>query len=307
MGLQRLLPRALQLGPLIPKHVVASLGQSHPRTPDYYDLAHRRELHVFVADEMMHGHRAQMPEEFARRYSGAYSVDGFLMFQKKLGKYTFPVVMRKDPQFTCGAMQRAAVAPLRGELWIIKPEFIVALDNYRENGQTFHRHLIDVSIPYREKFEREFATIREGGELRIKSMHTGRPVYQNGDAQVGVEHVFGEWQEPKIVPAYTYIADPEKWLWEAHSDPEFKAMRLVRPNDRNTRPYYHFNAVNGQAPSQPHQPNNPPHIEIRSDPRPMKERLVKKFLTHPWFMEQQRQRNEEEAQFELALKNGGKP
>lgn len=307
MGLQRLLPQAMQWGPVVPQHVVASLGQSHPRTPDYYDLAHRRELHVFIADEMMKGHRAELPAEYAQRYSGAYSVDGFLMFQKKLGRNTFPVIMRKDPQFTCGAMQRASVAPLRGELWKIKPEFIVALDNYRQNGDTFHRHLIEVNIPHREKFEREFATFREGGVVRVKSMKTGRHVLETGDAKIGVEHVFGEWQKPAVVPAFTYIADPEKWMWEVHSDPEFRAMRLVRPNDRNTRPYYHFNEVNGQAPSQPHQPNNIPHVELRPDPASMKERLVKKFLTHPLFMERQRTRNEEEAQLELALKNGSKP
>jgi len=274
----------LRRGPLVPESVLLKLGQEHPRTPDYYDLCLRNELLVFVADEMMRGHRAELHKDFATRYGVAFTDEPYLMFKNNLGKFTFPVILKKDPEYCrTGIMSRASPFPIRGELWKIKPEFIVALDNWKQNGDTFTRQIVSVNVPFRRKFERDFAQSTEDVR-RVR----------NGIVE-GTEILFGENEVCKVDGVFMYLANPERFFWEAQGNPDFISMKPIKSTDKLRKPYYYFGDVNGIQNHQPHSPTMVPHVAVRTDAKELKNKLLKNHGQNAWFVKQQKKRADEAA------------
>lgn len=279
--LQALVQRKPSTNPpkgLFSAEFLATLGRDHPYTPDYHALCLKRKLLVFLADETKLGHRGELDKDYGKRYGAAFTEDPYLMFRTSLGKFTFPVIMPKTPDVSrVGILSRATPGAIKGELWEMTPGGVIALDNFKRNGDTFTRQWVKITIPHRTKLERSYV------------MHRGNGGNIN-EAIEGIEYMFSEKQE-HVVDALMYLADPQRFFWEAQGNTNFKSMKLRIPSDKMLKPYYEFADVNGLEHHQPHQPNMVPQIRIAPDQMGLKQALVKKFLTHPEFMEKQRLRN----------------
>jgi hypothetical protein len=230
-----------EIEPWIPKSDLLTFGQGHDNTPDWYALETKRSCLLFVADEMMRGYAAHrlLPQEMVQRYGYAYTIGKFSMFKKMLGKRTYPVIF-PEVEGMVGRIARAELAPIMGELYIVKPSLIKELDKYKENGRVHHRIRVQLDIPYRQVVE----SYREASETNTSSKTSAGETAETASKVDFFEPyrvILGDWQHWRGTAAWIYVADPEYFHWSNYADEDtFKAVRLRIPADRNKQPFYHF-------------------------------------------------------------------
>lgn len=193
------------------------LGHSHPNTPDYWAMELSEFQLVFVADEMMKGHRAHdlVENDSCSMYGVCYTQQPFAMLKKLIGKATYPVILK--PQVGQGGLiGRTEAAPIKGELYFVTPKQLVELDKFKNNGVEFIRERVFLDIPF-------------------------RPVVEHRRDNKNV-HVLGLWQHEREQDAWMYIANAEYWTWTNYADKTLSPVKMVRPSDYNEPPYYHYTA-----------------------------------------------------------------
>lgn len=231
---------------------IRDLGQGHPCTPDWYQLEFQKYCLLFVADEMMTGHRHHMmvSNDHGFKHSTCYTSTKFIPFKKLLGKATYPVIL---PPNNLPNMRRIEPGILKGELYIIRPQQILELDNYKNNGTVFHRQRVYLDIPYRP------VSIERRDKQNIK--------------------IIGMWEHWRTQDAWMYVADPERFYWDNYKfDPDrFAPLKMIIPADKNLEPFYHYRTkddfgVASPAPVIQHKP-----VEYardgQMDPKELKELL----------------------------------
>ncbi len=138
-----------------PKVLRDGFGEYNTHTPDYY-LLEQREFHLFlICDEMMNGHwKHDLLEPGSLYCSQAFTMDPYILLRQSNGKQA--TVLTLEPQVgKPGLLWQRPMAPVRGELYALRPYQILELDKYKENGVLFHRKRVPIDIPYREKYETE--------------------------------------------------------------------------------------------------------------------------------------------------------
>jgi hypothetical protein len=114
-------------------------------TPDIASLERKLYQLIFVYDEMMKpfNYNELLGDE-ARLLKMGFTHEKFTMWKKHLGGASYPVVL--DKRF-----ENQPSRPIMGELWAIRPDIFLDLDNHKDNGTLFTRRRVNVIVPYRHR------------------------------------------------------------------------------------------------------------------------------------------------------------
>lgn len=166
-------------------------------TPDLPFLEQFEFIRLFVYDRMKKNHswnKLLGPEsEFVAH---AFTKHPFCMYNKDLGKQSFPVAIRPQPgshlQEKFGELRGPAY--IRGEIHKVRPLTFRELDREMENRYVFRRERIRLLVPTKRlQFQRErYAEVRGNTVTHVTSSYTE-------------ERVMHE------VRAFAYIGMPEYW------------------------------------------------------------------------------------------------
>lgn len=167
-------------------------------SPDAMLLQRHIRLPIFVPDELMQRHREHRLLIEPRSRGSGYTNRSFSFFQYMNDGEPFPIALHK--QFSS-----VPHSIIKGEVYDISPENLLALDYYKDNGRVFIRERQIINVP--------FAPTR---------------------------HVWA--QDIQQISAWMYVAAPE---WEKVIDGgySFRPVSLFeRPPERikNFRIYYHY-------------------------------------------------------------------
>jgi hypothetical protein len=143
--------------------------------------SHFRELGLYV--ENLVGFGAETDVQYR---GGAFTVDRYLLYKKKLGKETFPFAM--IPQRIRGGEHGVFPHKVSGQLFLLRPHCLFNLDNYMLNTIQFERVRVPIQLRYHER-----------------SSDFGNH--------------FGD-QKIKITNAYMYVGKTDFWLDQIASQPE---------------------------------------------------------------------------------------
>lgn len=174
-------------------------------TPDIAKLERYKYQLIFVYDETMFGHpQAQLLKDKASLLSKAITKNQYTMWKRKLGKETYPVAMDKK-------FHNLLSAPIKGELYRMRPKHFIELDSYKDNGVRYYRKRIDIVVPWKEV-------------VRHKTTNV----------------VITKAERKTEVKAWMYIGVPD--FWEEVLDAGFMSspVRCFQPNDPRAKPYYMF-------------------------------------------------------------------
>lgn len=155
-------------------------------TPDLWKLIQYQRQLIFVADDMMRGHKNHAliadAAALAVTHPTCYSLDKFTMWHKDLGHHSFPILMEETYKPTAFNRWPPELARVKGELYAIRPPQFIVLDKHRQNGVQFRRKRIAVTLPYRQVL---YSKARPLPEISREYVHT--------------------------VQAWTYVGIPEYW------------------------------------------------------------------------------------------------
>lgn len=129
-------------------------------TPDYQELSQKKSWLFFIHDDMMQTQPNHfMVEEGSR--SGfkpldyGYTSKSFSFVKKELGLKSFPIALdirdkSELPMYVADSYR------IRGEIYALRPQQIVKLDIYRQNGVQFHRQKVNINIGSRKQLRRHW-------------------------------------------------------------------------------------------------------------------------------------------------------
>jgi hypothetical protein len=242
-----------------------SWGEETRFTPDYLLLESHQWCIFFIADDMMQGRRAHniMFTDQARYLGVAYTQDDFTMFKKNLGKATFPIVL--EPHRLVHPISRAPAAPVRGELWAIRPPHIPELDKHRLNTVECTRRRVKIDIPY------QVVTRHIEGDMLSEWLHykDQRAWMYFGIDEYWAKCVYSDYRDssfspvelfhPKTKPetatekfdkqeqAYLFVGQLEKQNLEPHvfwsNAIEQWVVRFLVNEPQEFRPYYYYTTI----------------------------------------------------------------
>lgn len=123
-------------------------------TPDAYKLEQFQWKLLFVADDVQTG---QKHNSIIRdtAYQGcaihpyAYTSTKYTFWLKDLGEHSFPIALPYDYKPSGHVIGHVEPARIRGELWVVRPQSIILLDNLRQNGVQFRRQSTTILMPFR--------------------------------------------------------------------------------------------------------------------------------------------------------------
>ncbi len=204
--------------------LVKSFEQGKEFTPDYPFLLTRNYQFFFITDDMMTGHRAngllQDPSQSFKLWAG-YTQRPFVMAKKVLGKATYPMLFdptgQPNTKGRIGMALAGKPAPIRGEVWAIRPRLILDLDTHRLNTVECNRQRVALSIP-----------IQANTQAFKEFNHYGVPLYY--------DHKFTYVE--RSIRAWTYIGDYDYWYYQ---NPDLiRSVDPHEPNNPDNKPYYYF-------------------------------------------------------------------
>lgn len=195
------------------RHKIKVPGQEilqnvHSYTPDLVSLQEKDSWWVFVVGEDKTGHHMSWLMDPAKRSWEAFTAKpDYIMWRKYLGQKTVAVPLVADAveyvkRMRLNGQAMFPSARIKGELFNIKPEHFLELDEYHENGVVFERKQIDVLIPYTgflEFQELQFVLKKDKEGKEVKEyLGTTVPAIKT---ESRIEHV----------QAWMYVGIPEFW------------------------------------------------------------------------------------------------
>lgn len=183
-------------------------------TPDLAMLEEREHLLLFVTDDMQRGHHNHKllgdSPEFVMQTT---TFDKFSFWRKEAGLESYPIALRTA--FTndvydirTGHQRGAPPAPIRGELFKVRPETFLKLDKHRLNGVEFKRERVKLNLNFR---------------------------WVHYSQQHGA-HISERFMQP--VRAFMYVGIGTYWMPQI--DNNFSPIRLNRPVVDKDEFYYSF-------------------------------------------------------------------
>jgi hypothetical protein len=132
---------------------VAAIEWAHQNesTPDMWKLEQFIRQAIFVPCDMKKGGvNHHLIEEAINGpvYEDTYTADEYTFWKKDLGGHSFPIVLPKDYRPDAHTIVPVESAPIKGELYYIRPTQFAKLDTHRGTGR-FFRERVKIRIPYR--------------------------------------------------------------------------------------------------------------------------------------------------------------
>jgi hypothetical protein len=181
-------------------------------TPDIWKLEQFMYKLLFVSDDLMMGRKNHsLIEEYV--YAGAplhptcYTSQKFTFWRKDLGVNSFPIPMEYSYKPSNWVRVQPIPARIKGELYAIRPNALISLDNHRQNGLQFRRVTADILLPYREvKYSKDKPnpTISDDRIYTLPAqMYVGIPEYW--------DDMIGDMFTVREVDQYEFDT-PKKWI-----------------------------------------------------------------------------------------------
>lgn len=201
-------------------------------TPDYHWLLEYEFQLLFVYNNMMMGHRDSRAIEESVYMANAFTRATYKMFKKDLGPHSYPVALAKEGKITEKWGELEGPGPIRGELYLIRPQQFLVLDKELDNTVAFERRRVNLNVPSRK-------VIYAHEKNKIEEV-TG--VQFNGTPRITVQ------SEMASVRAWMYVGNPDYWKdlvadeFYGYSGPDYlmKTTKLYKPNNPKLLPYYYF-------------------------------------------------------------------
>lgn len=188
-------------------------------TPDWRSLSEREFLVMFFYNELMCNNTEY--ERFLKNYSvflsNGFSVEPFTMFKKKLGKFSFPIALRK--RFTT-----EPYLPVKGEIFFVETNHIPKIDQYMMNGTQFRRELITIRVPITQK-------------VRFKDKSLAEKALG-----IPLESSYVIFKREKFIKAWTYVGKPSLWLSLIEGGYELGSVRFYSEKSILDRKYFYFSS-----------------------------------------------------------------
>lgn len=130
------------------------LAKLDHNTPDIWQLQQYTRQLVFVCDDLMTGginNELVSAGSFIPRafHPSCYTTHNYTLWRKDLGEYSFPVALPASYKPSGFVRWPVEPAPIRGELWSIRPSQFILLDKHRQNGVQCVRKRVEIRYPYR--------------------------------------------------------------------------------------------------------------------------------------------------------------
>lgn len=122
------------------------------QTPDNWRLEQFIRQLIFVPDDMKKGGKNHDLIEEAINgpvHLDVYTADQYTFWLKDLGGHSFPVVLPGSYRPDAYTIVPVEAAPIKGELYFIRPSQFILLDKHKQNGVQFRRERVSIRIPYR--------------------------------------------------------------------------------------------------------------------------------------------------------------
>lgn len=201
---------------------LVSTQESSKWTPDIGKLQETEWQLVFIYDRLQLGfddYTAYMSEH-AATVCTAFTNDPYVMFKKRMGLNTYPILQKKD-----------YVSPeptrVKGELHYIRSQQLIQLDKLRENGVQFNRELIDIFVPFFKVHK--LKSWKEGGRNKGEYMKL-----------YGTEHPTDTIPHYQVIKAFAYIGANEYWDDLIDGGYDYLPVTKYEAHNRNVGAYYHF-------------------------------------------------------------------
>lgn len=182
-------------------------AQGANMTPDLWKLQRRERHLVFLYNECQEGQYAdQMLGINSEKLYAASTKDTFVLWKKKLGLETFPIMLPIEPSERFGRSSfLGKPARVTGQIFRVPPMVIKELDSYVLNTVQFERQRIEVIVPYRRKSE-------------------------------GLRHTHYE-----VFKVWVYVGRKEFWKEQLDANKIFfDRVTLYTAKDENIGDYYYF-------------------------------------------------------------------
>ncbi len=131
---------------------IVEWAHQNEHTPDMWKLEQYIRQLIFVPCDMKEGgnnHSLIAEAINGPSYKDAYTADEYTFWKKDLGGYSFPIVLPKDYRPDGFTIVPVESAPIKGELYFIRPPQFKVLDNHKNRGLQFTRERVGIRIPYR--------------------------------------------------------------------------------------------------------------------------------------------------------------
>lgn len=183
-------------------------------TDDMWYLSRFRYQWLFVWDRFMSIHDGKIE---GAKFCISYTSNNYQMFKKDLGEQSYPIILRsrlKDVKPPWALPTPGFAHKIKGELWLIEPNYFYFLDKFYENGHTYLRKRISVTVPQHQK------------------------VYDLEAHSFRYTPILGSLQ------AWIYVGNPKVWRDLVK---EFPSCELYIPNNQLLKPYYFFSKRMGTS------------------------------------------------------------
>lgn len=185
------------------QEIVDQASKDASFTPDLWYLERFEWQLLFVCDQWKAGHiKNDLIANDGEKLCDALSHDNFTFYKKKLGlaSYGIPLPMPVPKEY---------FGPIRGELWKVRPYLFKILDSEKDNGYSFVRKRVSLSVP----FFRVYDDKERNGKMS--------------------EH-------DTTVEAWMYIGKPEYWAKQLDGGYMFETVKVQKPNKSWRSDYYMF-------------------------------------------------------------------
>lgn len=195
-------------------------------TPDYIKLSQQKSVLVFIHDDMA---QLQPNHDLVRvgSLSGfyplgyGYTSKKFTFVKKELGLKSFPVALSlKDKENL--PMFMADEYRIRGEIYAIRPQALIALDTHRQNGVQFKRVEVNINIGYQKLWEHHHF---DSAGIKKYTTHLDK-------------------EEMLTQPMQMYIGREEYWMDQLMAGFfDFKSIDIIQEDRLWLKEYYQYSRV----------------------------------------------------------------
>ena len=148
-------------------------------TPDAIQLCRRLHHRVFIPDQMMSNinkDRIGVGLHSAKINLGFITQDKFNYIKQVEGEHVLGIPLADE-----------TVAPIRGELYAMRPEQIITIDKHKQNGVQFNRERIQLRIPYHIQ-KKDWDKTVQLAELKVSAwMYIGNLDYWGSILNKGIK------------------------------------------------------------------------------------------------------------------------
>lgn len=187
-------------------------GQISKYTPDFRLIEQTSHQNVFVYGRDM-TNRPEFNASVSERQYTAFTLPQFSLWEKKLGKESYPVALKSHLQKNLIVdgidRQLAPTNRIKGEVHKIQATHLYKLDKMRENGVQFQRMRVAVVVPYRT--------------LKVQTL-------KQSSMEVHIESHM----------AWMYVGLPEYWEEQLDAGYTCKPSPIIRARNEYIKKYYAF-------------------------------------------------------------------